>query len=71
MHLLTNAVDHGIESSEERAQKKKPSFGNLKVDIYTIANRLVIQVEDDGRGLDLQKIQDTAVKKKLTTTQLY
>ena len=67
MHLLTNAVDHGIESSEERAQKKKPSFGNLKVDIYTIANRLVIQVEDDGRGLDLQNIKDTAVKKKLIT----
>lgn len=68
LHLLTNAVDHGIEDSEQRTLNKKPSFGNLKVDIYSIANRLVIQVEDDGQGLDLNLIKQTALKKNIITT---
>jgi two-component system chemotaxis sensor kinase CheA len=69
LHLLTNAVDHGIENSEVRATKKKPSFGNIKIDIYSIANRLIIQVEDDGVGLDLELIKSTALKKNITTPQ--
>ena len=55
IHLLRNAVDHGIESREERINKGKPPQGKVILRAYQEENSVVIVVEDDGRGLDVEK----------------
>jgi len=67
IHLLRNAVDHGIESREERIKQGKPSQGKVILRAYQEENSVVIVVEDDGRGLDIEKIKEKAVKIGLTT----
>ncbi len=69
IHLLRNAVDHGIESREERINKGKPSQGKVVLRAYQEENSVVIVVEDDGRGLDIEKIRDKAVKMGLVTPE--
>jgi two-component system, chemotaxis family, sensor kinase CheA len=64
-HLIRNAVDHGIETSEEREQLGKPPVGKIWLRAYQSANSIVIEVADDGRGLDLEQIKQTAIKRKL------
>jgi two-component system chemotaxis sensor kinase CheA len=65
MHVLRNAVSHGIESPEERLAKGKPAAGTVRLSITGDAQQLKITVEDDGRGLDMPKILDAAVRRKL------
>ncbi len=65
MHVLRNAVSHGIESPRERAEKGKPPAGTVTLTISGNAQRLQITVEDDGRGMDIPKILETAVRRKL------
>jgi len=65
MHVLRNAISHGIESPEERKAKGKPAAATVKLSITGDALRLKITVEDDGRGLDIPKILETAVRRKL------
>ena len=65
MHMIRNAVDHGIEASEERERQGKPRFGTIKVRAYQTATNVVIEVRDDGNGLDTEAIKRTAVKRKL------
>ncbi|HBM81535.1 MAG TPA: chemotaxis protein CheA, partial [Clostridiaceae bacterium] len=63
VHLLRNAVDHGIESREERIKAGKNPVGNVTVTAYQEGNKAVIKVEDDGHGLDVEKIKKKAVAK--------
>jgi two-component system chemotaxis sensor kinase CheA len=55
-HLVRNAIDHGIESAEVRAQRGKPPAGTIALDAYHDSGNIVIQVKDDGGGLRREKI---------------
>ena len=64
-HLLRNAIDHGIETPEERRGKDKPETGLLRLEAVHRAGMLMITVADDGRGIDLPKLRDKILKKGL------
>ena len=68
IHLLRNAADHGIESTEERIAKGKSSKGNIKLSAYSEGTKAVIKVEDDGKGLDIEKIRAKAEKVGINTS---
>jgi len=56
MHLLRNAISHGIESPAERVSKGKPPIGSLTLRLDSQRGRLIVEVDDDGRGVDLEKV---------------
>ncbi len=60
MHLVRNAMDHGIEMAEEREAKGKKAQGTLKLNAYHDSGHIVIEVEDDGKGLNAEKILNAA-----------
>ncbi|BFO56373.1 ATP-binding protein [Acidovorax sacchari] len=60
MHLLRNALDHGIEPAAERAARGKPAAGRIRIGAVLDAEELEIRLADDGRGLDLDRIQARA-----------
>jgi two-component system chemotaxis sensor kinase CheA len=62
-HLLRNAVDHGLESPEQRRVAGKPAKGTIKVTAAQRGDSLVIEIEDDGAGIDVDKVRASAVKK--------
>lgn len=62
LHMLRNAIDHGIESSEERARVKKPTSGTIALNAYQKGNHVLIEVEDDGRGIDADRLVQRAVE---------
>lgn len=64
-HMLRNAVAHGIEPPERRAKAGKPEIGTITIEVDREATELVIRVIDDGAGLDVKAIRDTAVKRGL------
>lgn len=65
MHLIRNSIDHGIESPAERARRGKPEKGLIRLDSFPKGNRVVITVEDDGAGIDHEKVRRVAVSKGL------
>jgi len=69
VHLLRNAVDHGLEYPEERRQKGKPPTGLVRLVAKHEGNNVFIEVSDDGKGLDLDLIREKAVEKGLATAQ--
>ncbi|GAB6061325.1 hybrid sensor histidine kinase/response regulator [Deferrisoma palaeochoriense] len=68
-HLVRNAMDHGIESPEERERAGKPRRGRLTLRAYHRSNAVTIEVEDDGRGLDPREIRRKAVQKGLLSEE--
>ena len=64
-HLVRNSVDHGIETPEERAKKGKDIRGLIVLKAYHAAGQVVIEISDDGKGLDGDMLAETAVKKGL------
>jgi len=60
-HLLTNAVDHGIESPEKRVKKGKKSEGTLALRAYQKGREIIIEVEDDGGGIDTDRVVEKAI----------
>lgn len=64
-HLVRNAMDHGIESPELRAERGKPARGTVKLNAYHDSGSIVIEVSDDGGGLDRDKILAKAVERGL------
>ncbi|MGK7872472.1 MAG: response regulator [Xenococcaceae cyanobacterium] len=62
LHLLRNAFDHGIESPELRRQQGKPEKGNIEIRAYHLGNQTIIEVRDDGQGLNLERIGSRAIK---------
>ncbi len=67
MHLLRNAADHGLESNEERVAKGKPEVGSIFLDAYQDGNNVVIEVRDDGAGINVEKVKKKAVEKGTIT----
>lgn len=70
IHLIRNAVDHGIETLEERKLLEKPLKGTVKLSAYQEGNRVIITLSDDGKGLDPGKIREAAVRKGLNAEGL-
>lgn len=68
-HLVRNAVDHGIEMPNDRVKAGKPSCGHLRLSAFHKAGQVIIEVTDDGKGLDPNKIKDKAVTMGLYTPQ--
>jgi len=67
LHILRNSVDHGIEASAERKRLGKPPTGTVRIGATRVGNRIAIQVDDDGRGIDAEKIRSVAVQKKIVS----
>jgi len=62
-HLLRNAVDHGVETPEQRARAGKPPKGRVILAARQEENHIIIEVTDDGAGIDAEKLKDSAVRK--------
>ncbi len=78
MHIIRNSIDHGIEPPEERQAAGKPKKGLIRLSASQKGNHVVIEIQDDGRGIDPEKIKRKAVQKglvaedaKLTREQVY
>jgi len=65
LHLVRNAIDHGIEPAQERARAGKPRRGAIALRAHHEGNRLVVEVEDDGHGVDLAVVRARAVERGL------
>tara|TARA_R110002167_G_scaffold23597_7_gene83767 strand:- start:5325 stop:7502 length:2178 start_codon:yes stop_codon:yes gene_type:complete len=66
-HLVRNAIDHGIESAEERLARGKPENGTVTLNAYHDSGSIVIEVSDDGGGIDPDKVLRKAIEKGLVT----
>jgi two-component system, chemotaxis family, sensor kinase CheA len=66
-HLVRNAISHGIETPAEREAAGKPAQGTVKLDAYHQGNHVVIEVRDDGRGIDRQKVVAKAIETGVIT----
>ncbi|HEX4620401.1 MAG TPA: chemotaxis protein CheA [Myxococcaceae bacterium] len=69
LHLLRNCIDHGIEPPEERLQAGKNAQGRVMVTVRRQRDRVVIDVEDDGRGIDAEKLKSAALAQGLVTAE--
>lgn len=69
VHLIRNAIDHGIEKKEERISNGKPPIGTVKISARHEGNNVVIEVEDDGRGMNREKIMRKAIERGLITEE--
>ena len=63
VHLIRNSIDHGIESAKDRFKYGKSPEGLLVISAYHRGNAIVIEITDDGKGIDYEKIKDVAIKK--------
>ena len=69
VHIIRNAVDHGLESSEQREQAGKSRQGKVTLEARQEGNNVIITVSDDGRGFNLQKVKEKAVKNGVVTPE--
>ena len=69
MHLLRNSADHGLESAEVRAQRGKPAVGSIFLDAYQDGNNVVIEVRDDGNGIDVEAVRNKAIERGTITPE--
>lgn len=67
MHIIRNAIDHGIESRETRLANGKDEKGTIKISSFQKGNHVVIEVEDDGNGIDVEKVKNKAFQKGLVS----
>ena len=69
VHMIRNSVDHGIEPPEERKKLGKPEEGTVWLRAYNEGNMIVIEIKDDGRGMDPEKLKQKAIEKGIITPQ--
>jgi two-component system chemotaxis sensor kinase CheA len=69
IHLLRNAIDHGIETPEEREALGKPIQGTVKLKAFHQENQIIITVEDDGKGMDVEALKRKAVERGLMSME--
>lgn len=69
MHLLRNSADHGLEHADVRAQRGKPEVGTIFLNAYQDGNNVVIEVGDDGNGIDVEKVRKKAIEKGTITPE--
>jgi len=68
-HLLRNAIDHGMEPPEERLARGKPAEGRLLLHAFHEGGKVIIEIADDGKGIDPQRVRDKAIGAKLITPE--
>ena len=68
-HLVRNAVSHGIEAPEQRRSQGKPPRGKIRLNAYHQGNQVVVEIADDGRGIDAQKIRSRAIELGMLTSE--
>ncbi len=68
VHLVRNAVDHGIETPEERVAAGKDEVGRIRLSAWREKNNIIIELEDDGRGIDVEKVKQKAIEKGICLT---
>jgi two-component system chemotaxis sensor kinase CheA len=68
-HLVRNAVSHGIEPAEQRRSQGKPPRGKIRLNAYHQGNQVVVEISDDGRGIDAQKIRNKAIELGMMTAE--
>ncbi|MGA7921147.1 MAG: chemotaxis protein CheA [Candidatus Acidiferrales bacterium] len=68
-HLIRNAADHGVESSAERAAADKPANGTIRLDAYHEGDQVIIEVSDDGRGVDRERVLDRAIERGVVKSE--
>ena len=69
VHIINNAIDHGIESPEERIKKGKNPTGKIILNSYHLGNRIIIEISDDGRGLNIPEIRKKAVSDNIISRE--
>ena len=69
VHLVRNSVAHGIESREDRIAAGKPELGRVSLRAYHRGNHIYIEVKDDGRGIDYQRVRQSAIERGLVSVQ--
>ena len=69
VHLIRNAVDHGVESEDERVAKGKNAKGRVVLRAYHKGNSVAIEIEDDGKGIDPEKMREVAIRKGIITPE--
>lgn len=69
MHLLRNSADHGLEPAEARKERGKPEVGSIYLDAYQDGNNVVIEVRDDGNGIDVEKVKEKAIERGVVTAE--
>ncbi|HVE86892.1 MAG TPA: chemotaxis protein CheA, partial [Myxococcales bacterium] len=69
LHILRNCIDHGIEPSDQRVEAKKPPVGRVQVTVRRQRDRVVLEMEDDGRGMNAQRLKEVAVARGQVTAE--
>ncbi|KYF96884.1 chemotaxis protein CheA, partial [Sorangium cellulosum] len=69
MHMMRNAIDHGIESKSMREAVGKPAVGTIALNAFQKGNHVVIEIEDDGKGIDVDKLLDAALRRGVMTAE--
>jgi two-component system chemotaxis sensor kinase CheA len=69
MHLLRNSADHGLESGEVRIARGKPEVGSIFLDAYQEGNNVIIEVRDDGNGIDVNAVRNKAIERGTITSE--
>ena len=69
MHLLRNSADHGLESNELRKERGKPEVGSIFLEAYQDGNNVVIEVRDDGNGIDTEAVRNKAIERGIITPE--
>lgn len=69
MHLLRNSADHGLETADVRAERGKPEVGTVRLDAYQDGNNVVIEVSDDGNGINVEGVRNSAISKGSITAE--
>lgn len=65
VHIIRNAIDHGLESPGERQASGKPAEGVVRIGAYQEGNSIVIEVSDDGKGINVERVKQKAIEKRL------
>ena len=69
MHLLRNSADHGLESAEVRKERGKPEVGSIFLNAYQDGNNVIIEVRDDGNGIDVEAVKKKAIERGTITSE--
>ena len=69
LHLIRNSIDHGIEADQQRAAINKPEIGQINLSAYYLGSNAIIEIEDDGKGIDSKIIAAKAVEKNLLSNE--
>ncbi|MBE6014542.1 MAG: chemotaxis protein CheA [Lachnospiraceae bacterium] len=69
MHLLRNSADHGLESAEVRKERGKPEVGSIWLTAYQEGNNVIIEVKDDGNGIDVESVKQKGIERGIITPE--